>query len=49
MLEALQEKGVSSEIMVLEGAGHGFRGAARTRASEAMVNWFEKHLVAGKG
>lgn len=47
MFEALQDKGVPSELMILEGAGHGFRGEDRTRANDAMVSWFERHLLAG--
>ena len=44
MLEALKEQNVPTELLVLEGAGHGFRGEDRQRAIEALVAWFEKHL-----
>jgi len=36
---------VASELLVIKGAGHGFRGEDGKRASDAMVAWFEKHLV----
>lgn len=35
---------VASELIVLEGAGHGFRGEHAERAVEELVAWFEKHL-----
>lgn len=44
MLAALQEQKVPVELLVLEGAGHGFRGDDGQRASEALVAWFEKYL-----
>jgi hypothetical protein len=30
---------------VIKGAAHGFRGEDGKRASDAMVAWFEKHLL----
>lgn len=42
---ALQEQGVATDILILEGAGHGFRGDARDEASEALLDWFETHLT----
>jgi acetyl esterase/lipase len=44
MLAALQEQNVPVELLVLEGAGHGFRGEDGQRASAALVAWFEKYL-----
>lgn len=44
MLAAFKEQGVTAELIVIEGAGHGFRGDDNTRAQEAMVAWFVKHL-----
>ena len=44
MLAALQEQKVPVELLVLEGAGHGFRGEDGQRASQALVAWFEKYL-----
>ncbi len=45
MCGALKSKGVESELLVIEGAGHGFEGADAKRASKAWVAWFEKHLL----
>ncbi len=43
---ALTSKGVETDLVVIEGAGHGFRTPEqRTRASDALVGWFEKHLT----
>jgi acetyl esterase/lipase len=41
MFKALQETGVKSEFITLPGAAHGFRGDDATKASAAMVKWFE--------
>ena len=43
---AFQEVNVSSQLIVLEGAGHGFRGEHAKRAINELVAWFEKHLAA---
>jgi acetyl esterase/lipase len=43
--EAFQQKGVTSELIVIEGAGHGFRGEDATRATAALIDWFEKTLL----
>ena len=45
--DALARKGVKTDLVVIEGAGHGFREPEqRTRASDALVGWFERHLTA---
>ena len=45
--EALASKSVETDLVVIEGAGHGFRKAEhRTRATRALVGWFEQHLTA---
>ncbi len=36
---------VVSKLIVLEGAGHGFRGEHAERAVDELVAWFEKHLT----
>ena len=47
MHEALARKGVKTDLVVIAGAGHGFREPEhRTRASDALVGWFEQHLTA---
>ena len=33
------------DLLVLEGAGHGFRGDQGTEASNAMIAWFDKDLA----
>ncbi|UCD29506.1 MAG: alpha/beta hydrolase [Planctomycetota bacterium] len=48
MCKALKDKGVESELMVIEGAGHGFTGEDGKRANNAWVAWFEKHLLLKK-
>ena len=42
--KALSEKAVPSELMVIEGAGHGFKPADQKRADAATVRWFNRHL-----
>lgn len=41
---AFDEAGVENKLIVIEGAGHGFRGEAAAQATEALAAWFEKHL-----
>lgn len=41
---ALSEAGVETEIITLEGAGHGFTGVDANTALAATVAWFERHL-----
>ena len=43
---AFQKANVSSQLIVLKGAGHGFRGKHKERADNELAAWFEKHLVA---
>ena len=42
---AFEKGGVTSELIVLEGAGHGFGGKHAERAANELVSWFEKHLA----
>ncbi len=43
---AFLASGVETGLVVIEGAGHGFRSAEdRAQASEALVGWFQKHLT----
>ncbi|MGY8769501.1 MAG: alpha/beta hydrolase family protein [Pirellulales bacterium] len=39
-----QKQKVTSELMVIKGAGHGFRGDDFTRSIQATTDWFDKHL-----
>jgi acetyl esterase/lipase len=41
---ALTRAGVPASFLRIEGAGHGFEGAALERVNSAMVRWFERHL-----
>ena len=45
MKKAFDEKNVVNNLIVIEGAGHGFRGDHEQQAIKAMVDWFEKHLL----
>jgi acetyl esterase/lipase len=47
ILAAFQEHEVPCELIVIEGAGHGFGGEMGERASNALIEWFDKHLAAG--
>ena len=42
-----EKKKVPCQLLVIEGAAHGFHGEDGKRASDATVAWFKKHL-AGK-
>ena len=47
MHAALTKAGVPASFMRINGAGHGFEGAAPAdleRAYAAMMQWFERHL-----
>jgi acetyl esterase/lipase len=43
--EAFQKNNVKTKLIIIEGAGHGFRGGDAARASQAMADWFEQTLV----
>jgi len=46
MYSALLSTGIETSLVVIAGAGHGFRSEAdRTQAMDALVGWFEEHLV----
>ncbi|MDX1385152.1 MAG: alpha/beta hydrolase [Thermoanaerobaculia bacterium] len=45
ILAAFQKAGVATELIVLEGAGHGFQGDDAAKATAALVTWFRDHLV----
>lgn len=47
MRAAFGEHDVACELLVIEGAGHGFRGADAERAQRAVADWFERHLRDG--
>lgn len=45
ILAEFKKHKVTSELLVIKGAGHGFGGKDGKRASDALVAWFEKYLV----
>ena len=47
ILAAFQEKGVETNLIVIEGAPHGFRGDDAVEASKATAAWFVTHLGGG--
>jgi dipeptidyl aminopeptidase/acylaminoacyl peptidase len=40
----MSENNMTYDLIVLKGAGHGFRGEQGEQARSAMVAWFDKHL-----
>ncbi|MHC4401127.1 MAG: prolyl oligopeptidase family serine peptidase [Planctomycetota bacterium] len=43
--EEFGKSDVPCELLIIEGAAHGFRGPDAEQASDATVAWFEKHLA----
>jgi len=43
--EQFQAVGVPFQLLILEGAGHGFVGQQAQQAEQAVVEWFEKYLL----
>lgn len=46
ILEQLQEHEIPAELIVIEGAAHGFQDADADRAAAALLDWFKQHLAA---
>lgn len=44
MVDKLKAATVEAELLTLEGAGHGFKGADAEKADKALFDYFEKHL-----
>jgi len=44
IVDRLRAAEVEAELLTLDGAGHGFKGADAERARAAMVDFFDKHL-----
>ena len=44
LVERLKAAEVEAELLTLEGAGHGFKGADAERAEKAMLAFFDRHL-----
>jgi acetyl esterase/lipase len=49
ILAAFEKEKVPAELIVIEGAGHGFPGEMGRRASTALVEWFDKYLADADG
>lgn len=45
--EEFQKNKVKTELIIIEGAAHGFKGDDAKRAEAAMASWFEQTLVTG--
>jgi acetyl esterase/lipase len=45
--EAFQKNSVKTQLIIIEGAEHGFRGEDAKRAGAAMASWFEQTLLKG--
>ncbi len=46
IVAAFEKEKVPCELVVIEGAGHGFNGRDGERAASALVAWFDKYLAA---
>jgi acetyl esterase/lipase len=44
MVDRLKACAVEAELMTMEGAGHGFKGADAEKAEKALLAFFDKHL-----
>jgi dipeptidyl aminopeptidase/acylaminoacyl peptidase len=44
IIDRLKAAGVEAELLTLQGAGHGFKGADAEHAEKAMLAFFAKHL-----
>ncbi len=43
--DAFEDANVPTQLIVMEGAGHGFRGQQGSQAAAALADWFERYLV----
>ena len=44
MVDRLKASAVEAELLAIEGAGHGFKGADAAKADAAMLAFFDRHL-----
>jgi acetyl esterase/lipase len=47
MVDRLKACAVEAELLTMEGAGHGFKGADAEKAEKALLAFFDKHLKPG--
>jgi dipeptidyl aminopeptidase/acylaminoacyl peptidase len=45
ILAAFKKEKVPSELIVIQGAGHGFPGEQGDKAAKALIAWFDKYLA----
>jgi dipeptidyl aminopeptidase/acylaminoacyl peptidase len=45
LVERLRAAGVEADLLTLEGAGHGFKGADAERADRALMEFLDGHLL----
>lgn len=45
IMKEFRKQKVPSELLVIKNAAHGFRGEDNTRANQAVVKWFQQHLL----
>ncbi len=48
IVDRLKASAVEADLLTLEGAGHGFKGADMEKAEKAMMEFFDRHLKAAK-
>jgi len=46
---ALEKAGVATDLLIIDGAGHGFRDAHAVEAGQARLAWFNEHLSDATG
>lgn len=46
--DAFRTNDVTCQLIVMEGAGQGFKGEDDARAAKALVNWFDHYLAKKK-
>ena len=44
IVDRLKASAVEAELLTLQGAGHGFKGADAEKAEKALLAFFDKHL-----
>ncbi len=45
MAKAFEKEGAPHELLIISGAGHAFKGIEQVQMQEALLNWFDQHLL----
>ncbi len=45
IMKEFRKQKIPAELLVIKNAAHGFRGEDNTRANQAVVKWFQQHLL----